>query len=57
MTNVRWKTITTWLILAAMAVWIAPIAAQVRGGRRTATVKGEEGKAAAAGPTRCGREG
>ena len=42
--------VTTWALLVAVAVWIAPLAAQVRGGRRTATVKGEEGKAAAAGP-------
>lgn len=37
-------------VLLATAVAVAPLDAQVRGARRTAVVKGEEGKAAAAGP-------
>ena len=49
------RTTTLQKLAAAVAivttgVWLAPVAAQVRGGRRTATVHGEEGRAAAAGP-------
>ncbi len=46
----RVGTITAWLALLATVIWIMPIAGQVRGGHRTAVAKGEEGRAAAAGP-------
>ena len=36
--------------LVGTGLWLAPIAAQVRGARRTAVVNEEEGRAAAAGP-------
>jgi hypothetical protein len=36
--------------LVGTGLWLAPIAAQVRGARRTAVVHGEEGRAAAVGP-------
>ena len=40
---------TTGLLLLAMVTCLAPVEAQVRGGRRTAVVKGEEGKGVAVG--------
>jgi hypothetical protein len=44
------RTVTTLITAVALSVAMVPIAAQVRGARRTATVHGEEGRAAAAGP-------
>jgi hypothetical protein len=44
------RAVTALITATAMCVALAPIAAQVRGHRRTAVVHGEEGKAAAVGP-------
>jgi hypothetical protein len=44
------RTVTAWAVIVSLAGCVAPASAQVRGARRTAVVKGEEGKAAAAGP-------
>lgn len=44
------KRVTCGVTLVALTAWIVPASAQVRGARRGAVVKGEEGKAAAAGP-------
>ena len=44
------KRIACGMTLVALTTWIVPASAQVRGARRGAVVKGEEGKAAAAGP-------
>jgi Family of unknown function (DUF6515) len=51
MTRELWmKRITCGVTLVALVAWIVPASAQVRGARRTAVVKGEEGKGVAAGP-------
>jgi len=39
-----------WVALFVAVAWLMPATAQVRGGRRTAVAKGEEGKGVAAGP-------
>jgi hypothetical protein len=44
------RAVTALITAAAMCVAMVPIAAQVRGARRTATVHGSEGRAAAVGP-------
>src|SRR5262245_52111076 len=44
------KSTTTGALLLMTLVSVAPVDAQVRGARRTAVVKGEEGKGAVAGP-------
>jgi hypothetical protein len=44
------RTVAALVTLLATCVAMSPIAAQVRGARRTAVVHGEEGKAAAVGP-------
>lgn len=50
MRSLTWKRITCGVTLIALSSWIVPATAQVRGHRRGAVVKGEEGKAAAVGP-------
>lgn len=50
MQNVWMKRMTCGVTLVALTAWIVPVSAQVRGYRRGAVVKGEEGKAVAAGP-------
>jgi hypothetical protein len=49
MRNSRVRAIATWAALLATSVATVPISAQVRGARRTAVVRGEEGRAAAVG--------
>jgi hypothetical protein len=44
------KRMTACLMLATTIAWVMTLDAQVRGARRTAVVKGEEGKGAAVGP-------
>jgi hypothetical protein len=46
----RLKTLVTCFALILAAWWIASVSAQVRGARRTAVVKGEEGRGAVVGP-------
>jgi hypothetical protein len=44
------KRITCGVTLVALTAWVVPASAQVRGARRGAVVKGEEGKGVAVGP-------
>src|SRR5262245_55125963 len=44
------KRIAACLMLLTTIAWVLPLDAQVRGARRTAVVKGEEGKGVAVGP-------
>ena len=46
----RMKTIATCVMLLTTMAWVSPLDAQVRGTRRRAVVKGEEGKGAVVGP-------
>jgi hypothetical protein len=50
MRNSWMKRITCGVTLLALTSWIVPASAQVRGHRRGAVVKGEEGKGVAVGP-------
>ena len=45
----RMKTMATCVLLLMTMAWVSPIDAQVRGTRRRAVVKGEEGKGAVVG--------
>jgi len=46
----RMKTTAVAALFLMITVWVGPSDAQVRGARRTAVVRGEEGKGAAVGP-------
>src|SRR5262245_14090603 len=46
----RSKIAATALLSVALVIATTPLSAQIRGGRRTAVVRGEEGKGAAVGP-------
>jgi hypothetical protein len=46
----RFRTIAAWVALFVTVAWLMPATAQIRGARRTAVVKGEEGRGAAVGP-------
>src|SRR5262245_9158499 len=46
----RIKTLTTYMLLLVTMSWTVPLDAQVRGARRTAVERGEEGKGAVVGP-------
>jgi hypothetical protein len=46
----RVKKLVTCVVLILAAWWVASLSAQVRGARRTAVVRGEEGRGAAVGP-------
>src|SRR5262245_33557311 len=46
----RWKTAATAFLCVTVVMATAPLSAQIRGARRTAVVRGEEGKGAAVGP-------
>ena len=50
MRNSWMMRMTCGVTLLALTSWIGPASAQVRGNRRGAVAKGEEGRAAAAGP-------
>jgi hypothetical protein len=50
MRDTRFRRVSGCLTLLALTAWMLPVSAQVRGARRGAVVKGEEGKAVAAGP-------
>src|SRR5262245_45748269 len=45
-----WKAAASVVICLAIVIATMPVSAQIRGGRRTAVVRGEEGKGAAVGP-------